>query len=298
MLSELINWKAAAEILLLGVAYFFILSSIRGTRGAAILKGIIFVFVVAFIGAVWAADRLGLERIKEMLKLLLGGSFVALVVIFTPELRRGLLRLAQSPLLSPLLHGQSFQIIDDLVATVMKFARSRTGALIAIERESGLGEYVEKGAKVGAVLTPELLETIFYPGSALHDGAVIIQHDSIAAAGCLLPLTEDADLSKSLGTRHRAAIGLSEETDAIVIVVSEESGKVSVCVGGKMTTDLDAASLDKLLRELYVRADRTTLTRRHAPAPDVPPPKAGSNGDNGDGKDQKEPDRAAKHRGP
>ncbi len=262
MWSELLSLKAVAEVLLLTTAYFFVLSAIRGTRGAAILKGIVFIFVVAFIGVVWATDRLGLERIKEMLKLLLSGSFVALVVIFTPELRRGLMRLAQSPLLSPLLHAASFQIIDDLVATIVKFSKSRTGAIIAIERESGLGEYVEKGARVDAVLTPELLETIFYPGSALHDGAIVVQHDRIAAAGCLLPLTDNEKLSKSMGTRHRAAIGLSEETDAIVVVVSEETGKISVCADGKMTTDLDGPSLDKLLRELYTKAERTALTRR------------------------------------
>src|SRR5262245_9170988 len=144
MLSELLSWKALAEIAILTIAYFFILSAIRGTRGAAILKGLVFVVVVAFIGAMWASNQLGLERIKAMLQWLLSGSFVALVIIFTPEMRRALLRLAQSPLLSPLLRGPSLQVVDEIVNSVVKMSKNRVGALIAIERESGLGEYIEK----------------------------------------------------------------------------------------------------------------------------------------------------------
>ncbi len=296
MLSELLDWRPFAEIAILATGYFFILSAIRGTRGAAMLKGLVFVVVVAFIGAMWASDKLGLERIKQMLQWLLSGSFVALVIIFTPEMRRALLRLAQSPLLSPLLHGPSLQMVDELVNTVVKLSKNRIGALIAVERENGLGEYIEKGQRLDAVMTGELIESLFYPGSALHDGAVIVQHDRIAAAGCLLPLTDNPALSKSMGTRHRAAIGLSEETDAIVIVVSEESGKISLCVEGKMKSDLTRENLEKELRDLYTRSERIPWrgdrTRRaiagengRPPVPEPgnpgagPPP--GKEGDNG-----------------
>ena len=133
--------------------------------------------------------------------------------------------------------------------------------LVAIEREVGLGEYVEQGVPINGDVTHELLETIFYPGSALHDGAVVIQTDQIAAAGCLFPLTDDPAISKSTGTRHRAAIGISEQTDAVTVIVSEETGRISITVGGKIRTDLTPEQLEQALRELMMRAER----------PDEPP---------------------------
>ena len=148
----------------------------------------------------------------------------------------------------------------------MKLSKNRIGALVAIERDVGLGEYVENGTRLDAQLTSELLETIFYPGSALHDGAVIVQHDRVAAAGCLLPLTDDMTLSKSLGTRHRAALGISEETDAVALVVSEETGRISLAVNGKLLTDLTRESLERLLNDFLARADRATLPFRRTPS--------------------------------
>jgi diadenylate cyclase len=197
---------------------------------------------------------------------------VALIILFAPELRRGLSHLAQSPFLSPLLRGQSGNVVNELVGAAVKLSKNRIGALVAIERDVGLGEYVENGCRIDAALTSELLETLFYPGSALHDGAVILQHERVAAAGCLLPLTDDTTLSKSMGTRHRAAIGISEETDAVALVVSEETGRISVAVNGKLTTDLDREGLEKLLNELYARADRAMLAFRK---PKEAPPAGG-----------------------
>src|SRR5881394_3014035 len=188
MIEELRKPQSWAEILILAVAFYFILGAVRGTRGAGILKGIIFLFIVTFLGALF-------------------------------------------------LRSQSSGIIDELANAAVKLSKSRIGALVAIERDIGLGEYVEHGVRIEAALTSELLESLFYPGSALHDGAVIVQHDRVAAAGCLLPLTDDTSLSKSMGTRHRAAIGISEETDAIALVVSEETGRLSIAVKGKLTGD-------------------------------------------------------------
>jgi diadenylate cyclase len=166
------------------------------------------------------------------------------------------------------------------VNAAVKLSKNRIGALIAIERDVGLGEYVENGQRLDAALSSELLETIFYPGNALHDGAVIIQHDRAAAAACLFPLSEDPTLSRTMGTRHRAAIGISEETDAIAIVVSEETGRISVCAHGKITSDLTRESLEKSLRELYTRSDRPTLALRwHRGGPESPaasPPSSSS----------------------
>jgi diadenylate cyclase len=265
MIEELRKPQTWAEILILAVAFFFILGAVRGTRGAGILKGIVFLFIVTFLGALFLAERFHLENIQRMLTWILSGSAIAIIVLFAPELRRGLSHLAQTRILSPFLRSQSSGIVDELANAAVKLSKNRIGALVAIERDIGLGEYIEHGCRIDAALTSELLESLFYPGSALHDGAVIIQHDRVAAAGCLLPLTDDTSLSKSMGTRHRAAIGISEETDAIALIVSEETGRISIAVKGKLTGELTRESLEKLLGELYARGDR-------------PPPDAGTVG--------------------
>lgn len=269
MIEELRKPQSWAEILILAVAFYFILGAVRGTRGAGILKGIIFLFIVTFLGALFLAERFQLENIQRMLTWLLSGSTIAIIVLFAPEMRRGLSLLAQSRMLSPFLRSQSSGIIDELANAAVKLSKNRIGALVAIERDIGLGEYVEHGVRIDATLTSELLESLFYPGSALHDGAVIVQHDRVAAAGCLLPLTDDTSLSKSMGTRHRAAIGISEETDAIALVVSEETGRISVAVKGKLAGDLTRESLVKTLSELYSRGDRAPMSTRKA-AGDLP----------------------------
>jgi len=251
MIEALFKASSLIEITVLTVLFYFILKFIRGTRGAGLLKGVVFLVVVGFVGFLYLSDLAGLIHLKEMMKWIISGSTLALIVIFAPEMRRGLQRLAQSRILSPLLHEHSSAVIDEIVGATTKLSKNRIGALIAIERDVGLSEYVENAVKVDARLTTELLETIFYPGSALHDGAIIVQHDRVAAAGCLFPLTDDPTLTKSLGTRHRAALGLSEETDALVVVVSEETGRVSVCVEGKLVGHLAPEALTQLLTELY-----------------------------------------------
>jgi diadenylate cyclase len=286
MIEELRKPQSWAEILILAVAFYFILGAVRGTRGAGILKGIVFLFIVTFLGALFLAERFRLENIQRMLTWLLSGSTIAIIVLFAPEMRRGLSLLAQSRMLSPFLRSQSSGIIDELANAAVKLSKNRIGALVAIERDIGLGEYVEHGVRIDAALTSELLESLFYPGSALHDGAVIVQHDRVAAAGCLLPLTDDTSLSKSMGTRHRAAIGISEETDAVALVVSEETGRISVAVRGKLSGELTRESLEKLLSELYNRGDRTSPSVRRkaaeaaagsaAPPPDKPKETPGS----------------------
>ncbi|MBI2931867.1 MAG: TIGR00159 family protein [Planctomycetes bacterium] len=263
MLQELLqNPRSIVQILILAAAYFALLVSIRGTRGAGILKGAVFLVVVAFLGLMRLADFLGFDQIKLLLQGVLAGSFIALIIIFAPEMRRGLLRLAQAPFLAPLLHGPSLKMVDEVVNAAVKVSKNRIGALIAVERDVGLGEYIENGQRLDASLSSELLESIFYPGNPLHDGAVVIQHDRIAAAACLFPLTEDPNIARTMGTRHRAAIGISEETDAIVIVVSEETGRISVCVGGKIQGDLNRESLEKVLRDLYTRGMRSPFSFR------------------------------------
>lgn len=272
------------EIVLLAGVYFFILHSIRGTRGYGILKGLIFFIILAFFGATFIARTLGLEVIEQVLQYLLGGSSIAAIVIFAPELRRFLLRLSRSRLFSVVFRGTPIKIVGELVTATTRLAANRHGALIAIERDVGLGEYVEKGSRIDSPVTSDLLETIFYPGTPLHDGAVVIQAERVAAAACFFPLSDDDKLSKSMGTRHRAALGVCEETDAVVIVVSEETGRISMCTERKFKTDLSREDLERELRELYERGSLSVRTKRFFSPPSIqsmptPPDEGGSNGD-------------------
>ena len=246
----------------------------RGTRGANILKGIIFLFAIAFLGVLYVANSLELDQIKVMLMWALGLVPIALIIIFQLEIRRGLSRLAQSPLISPLIRIQSRKVVDELVQAAGRLSKNRIGALVVVERDVRLGDDVDAGAPVEAIMTSELLETIFYPGTPLHDGGVIIQGDRIAAAGCFFQLTDDHSVSSTMGTRHRAAIGVTEESDAVAIVVSEETGRISVVVHGKLTPDLSRDSLERLLYELLSERSKENVTaiRRRQPGAGAIPP--------------------------
>ena len=272
------------EIVLLAAAYFFILSSIRGTRGYGILKGLIFFIILAFFGATFVARQFGMERIEQVLQYLLGLTSIAAIVIFAPELRRFLLRLSRSRFFSVVFRGTPIKIVGELVTATTRLSANRHGALIAIERDVGLGEYVEKGSRIDSMVTSDLLETIFYPGTPLHDGAVVIQHERIAAAACFFPLSDDDKLAKSMGTRHRAALGVCEESDAVVIVVSEETGRISLCTERKFKSDLTREDLERELRELYEHGSLAVRTKRFFSPPSMPSMPAGNGGGtNGDG---------------
>jgi len=265
------------EIIVLALVYFFILYSIRGTRGYGILKGLIFFVILAFFGATTVARVLGLQRIEAVLQYLLGGVAFAAIVIFAPELRRFLLRLSRSRLFSVVFRGAPIKIVGELVTATTRLAANRTGALIAIERDVGLGEYIERGSRIDAPVTSDLIETIFFQGTPLHDGAIVIQHERIAAAACFFPLSDDDKLAKSMGTRHRAALGVCEETDAIVIVVSEETGRISICTDRNFKVDLTREDLERELRELYERGSLAVRTKRFF----SPPSQNSPNGDAG-----------------
>jgi len=256
MIQELLKPQAWAEILVFAAVFYGVLNFVRGTPAAAMLKGIGFLVFVGFIVFLYVADLAGLTHVRELFQWILSGLFIAVIVIFAPEMRRALTRLSQSSFLSPLFHEAPTKLVDEIVDAAARLSKNRIGMLIAVERDVGLAEYVEQGVPIQAQVTRELLETLFYPGSALHDGAVVIRDDRISAAGCLFPLSDDPAISKTTGTRHRAAIGISEQTDAIAVIVSEETGRISVAVGGKLTSDLSPAALQQMLHELVVRADR------------------------------------------
>lgn len=238
------------EILLITVFFYYLLTSLRGTRGAGIFKGLIFISVILFLLVAMLAKFLELSRIHYILRQwFLPIVIFALIIIFQPELRRALLRLGQSRLFNPFLRGKS-KVINEIVDAVINLARDHTGALIAIERETGLKPYVESGTGLDAEVSSELIRTIFYPGSALHDGAIIIKDDRIIAASCMFPLTDDPDVSRVLGTRHRAALGITEESDAISLVVSEETGNISLVHKGRINRGFKPEELKKKLTGL------------------------------------------------
>jgi diadenylate cyclase len=239
------------EILILAATIYSVLSFVRGPRGFSILIGFLAVLLVmAFITSLFKL---------AVLHWLLGtfSTFVAVavLVIFQPELRRMLAQLGNLPIFQTT-HEQR-ENIEVIVQTVERLSDVRIGALIAIEQSIQLQESVESGIPVDCIATPEMLETIFFPNNAIHDGGVIIKGDRIAFAACIFPLTRRQDLNKTLGTRHRAAIGLSEETDAIIVVVSEETGSVSYACKGELVRGISSEELRAFLSSLLVQPHKS-----------------------------------------
>ncbi|CEP69305.1 Conserved hypothetical protein CHP00159 [Moorella glycerini] len=232
------------------VIYKFIML-IRGTRAVQLIKGLVVLVVASVI-----AERLHLTTINWLLSQLRLVIVVALPVVFQPELRRALEQLGRGKFFArPLtvLGAEDMEkLINELVRAAQVLAKNRTGALIVVERETGLNDYIETGIRVDGVVSAELLINIFVPLTPFHDGAAIIRGDRVVAAGCFLPLSESPYLSKQLGTRHRAALGISEISDAVVLVVSEETGAISVAEGGKLTRFLDEKNLKELLQSLLL----------------------------------------------
>lgn len=277
-LSEQNWWQPALEVFILAIGIYYALRFIRGTRAAPIVTG----FLVVLLSLVFVAYLLKLEVLRWILGAFSAFFAVALVVLFQPEIRRMLGELGNLPLFATA--REQRENIEVIIQTVERLADVRIGALIAIEQSIQLQEAVESGILVDCEATPEMLETIFFPNNAIHDGGVIIKGDRIAYAACIFPLTQRQDLNKSLGTRHRAAIGLSEETDAVIVVISEETGAVSHAYKGQLTRGVSAETLRAFLTSVLVTSAksqswlsvmRSGIRKRLHPEP-VHPAKAGS----------------------
>jgi len=251
-------WQVAIEWLLIGLVVYWVVRFLRGTRGARLLKGIAFVLISLYLIIRLGAYRFGLERIDFLYRQFLGFASIAIIVVFQPELRRALMRLGETRLF----RGWSNQVdeeIEQLVECATFCSRRKIGALVAIEREVGLGGIAESGTRVGADLSAPLLETIFWPNSPLHDLGVVVSGGKITYAGVQFPLAESGELERELGSRHRAAVGMSQESDAVVLVVSEETGDVSIAERGQLIRKLTPDGLRGLLSELLGRgADSAT----------------------------------------
>jgi len=239
------------EIVILATIIYLALKFMRGTRAATILRGLFFFllggYLLIFLGE--RALNLDLDRLSWAMDRLVTLLVLAALVIFQPEIRRALVRLGHNPFFAFLVR-RSGSLIGEVVQAANELSKRRIGALVAIQREVGLGAFIEHGVRLDAEVTAEMLWTVFSSTGPLHDGAVVLRQGRIAAAGCLFPLTENPDLSRSLGTRHRAAIGVTEDTDAVAVVVSEETGRISLGQQGELHEGLTPEELRARLLEL------------------------------------------------
>jgi diadenylate cyclase len=236
------GWTDLLEIAVVAFLLYRLLVVIQRTRAMQILLGLVLLAL-----GYGVARLLDLILIRTLMENLFQYGAIAALVVFQPELRAALARLGQSRMIRAFQRLEGSRVTDELVEAVERLTRARVGAIIAIEREVGLDEYADTGSPVGATVSAEMLTTIFTPYSPLHDGAVLVSGDVIRTAGAILPLTQTTVRDRSLGTRHRAALGLSEETDAIVIVVSEETSQVSLAMGGRLERDVGADRLREIL---------------------------------------------------
>ena len=242
------RWRDAVDILVVAVVAYRVLVTFRGTRAVQMLTG-----VALLAGATVVARRLELYSTSWILGNLWSFWVIALIVLFQPELRRSLAEVGRGPLLQGVLgpaRAQRTHVLDTVLKAAESLAARRIGALVVFERTTGLRHYAELGVGLDALVSPELLGSIFLLYSPLHDGAVFVQGNRVVAAGCFLPLSRNMQLGRELGTRHRAALGISEETDAAALVVSEETGRISVVAEGQIETPLDGETLRRRLGQL------------------------------------------------
>ncbi len=241
--------KPGLEIIILWIVFYRILVFFEGTRAFQVLKGITYLLVIFLI-----SQLLGFEILNWLLTKFFAISIIAFLIIFQPELRQGLARLGQQHLFSiGLEESEIVEIIEEIVAAVHKLSRKKTGCLIAIERETKLRPYIETGVHIDTKISSELIQSIFNSQSPLHDGGLIIRGDRMVAASCLFPLSDNPNFNKIIGTRHRAALGITEQTDAIVVMVSEETGDISLAADGRFIPIVNRERLVNLLKGLLVR---------------------------------------------
>lgn len=244
-----VGWRDIVDVGIIAYVFYRLILLIQGTRAEQLVKGLAILLLATVV-----SDQLGLEALNWLLRQTMTVGLIAIPIVFQPELRRALEALGRGRLFQRtniFFREKEFKmLLDELLKAITVLVKRRFGALIVLERETGLKDFMETGIKVESVVTAELIINIFMPRSPLHDGAVIIRDNRIEAAGCFLPLTENPNISKDLGTRHRAAIGVSEQADAVVIVISEETGIISLANGGKITRYLDEKTLRQFLEKL------------------------------------------------
>ena len=247
------------DIIIVAVIIYELLLLTRHTRGSALLKGLFLLLIIALLSSL-----LGLVSLNWLLTAILQNGAIVLVILFQPEFRKALERMGRSRVFikgaKKSVDEERDTIISEIIQTIMDLSKRRVGALIVFEQQTGLQDVIETGTKLNAEISAPLLENIFEPNTPLHDGAVVIRDTEIMAAACILPLAEASGVSRELGTRHRAAVGISENTDAIVLVVSEETGIVSLARDGVLTRPLTVKALEEILNEVYTKQSSRVVT--------------------------------------
>lgn len=261
-MPEVLSNIRLLDLLDIGIVAFIIyriILLIKGTRAVQMLLGL------AVILLVYIASRIGgLHTLNWFLSNFLSSIILVIVVIFQNDIRRALMHVGRNPFFSGMSHLEETALIDEIVQASVALGRKKIGALIVLERETGLKDVLETGTPIDAQVSSEIIQAIFLPGSPIHDGALVVQQGRLKQAGCFLPLSQNTDINKYLGTRHRAAIGLTELLDAVVVVVSEETGKISVVVNGGITRALDATDLRKVLGRLLEPRRKPTMKKGRA----------------------------------
>jgi diadenylate cyclase len=245
------------DVILVSFIIYQVIQLTRRTRASQVFKGLAIILVAA-----WLVDALKLQALGTIMNGIVGSGAVVLVVLFQPELRRVLEQIGRRTALdrtSPQSLDEGQNIVENIVDAMIRMSRRKVGALIVIEGRTGVHDVIQSGTAIDSLISSALLENIFEPNTPLHDGAVIIRDTRIVAAGCVLPLTEDNMLSRELGTRHRAGLGISETTDALSLIVSEETGTISLAKSGRLTRHLDGDALSRILYEIYGAPQRNAL---------------------------------------
>ncbi len=252
-------WWDVVDILIVAFLIYELLLFLRGTHAVQIGFG-----GLMLVALYWASVLFNLQTVNWLLRTFLPFVVFGIIVVFQAEIRKGLAHLGRAPFLGGAARRRQEETVDEIVLAATSLAAERTGAIVVIEREMGLRSYIETGIALDALVTYDLLVSIFNPATPLHDGAVLVQGTRLAAAACFLPLTVNPQLSRALGSRHRAAIGLSEDTDAVAVVVSEESGQVSVVEGGRIERGLDGPGLRRTLHRMLGLGDAPSPLARPA----------------------------------
>jgi len=241
-----IRWQDILDIVLVSLLLYRLLLFIKGTKAVQMLIGLGVLLLAALL-----SGYTGLYTMDWIIQSFWAQIVIALIVLFQPEIRRALAQMGETPFLQSFTSAEELKSLEEIVKATVALANRKIGALIVIERETSLKEFVEIGTPLDAKVTREILLSIFHPTSPIHDGAVVIRGNRIIAAGCFLPITLSSEIGKTLGTRHRAGLGLTEETDAVVIIVSEETGGISMAIGGKLETHLDMGTLRDILTDMF-----------------------------------------------
>ncbi|HWR57894.1 MAG TPA: diadenylate cyclase CdaA [Thermodesulfovibrionales bacterium] len=252
-----IRWQDILDIVFVAIILYRLLLIIKGTKAAQMLIGLGLLLLASIF-----SGYLGLYTVNWIIQSLWAQIVIILIILFQPEIRRTLAQMGEARFLSAFTSAEELKSLDEIVKAAVALANRKMGALVVIERETSLKDFVEMGTPLDAKVSKELLLSIFHTTSPIHDGAVVIRGNRIVAAGCFLPIALSSEVSKALGTRHRAGIGLTEETDAIAIVVSEETGNISLAVSGRLESRVDMETLRNRLTDIFTTSETRRVTRK------------------------------------